>query len=257
MVTVAIITSATAGIMSTETLPRYRLVAASVLGVGVFLFALSVPRVVAYFHLSVVPPVIVSSLNSGRGIEAASLYAAFEQYAKAEAYLPNDAVIKQDLGRLELRRADLLEENPVQHAAALRLASDYLRSSIQAAPARAFPWALEAYVQSRLPGPSVEVNRLLRMSYFLGPHEASSLLLRARVGVDRWEFLDADVRQFTSNDLEEMWRDIRLHRLLIPIYLDAPVSTRIEMRKLILTDRESELRFDRMLRRALASRKSN
>lgn len=245
-------TSATAGIMSIEASIARRLIAVLVCLVGVFLLALSAPRVVAYAYLAGVPSRVIDALNTGRQVGAAKLVEAHDAYLKAHSVLPDDSVILQNLGRLELRRADELRQAGDKSDEAWMSASKYFRASIEAAPARSFPWSLEAYVRSQSMASPDEMNGLLRMSYFLGPHEASSILLRARVGTGIWDHLDEDVRQFTSNDLEEIWHDGRLRSAIVPIYLDASIPTRSAIRKLILTDSGSEQRFNQMLKRALA-----
>lgn len=240
------------GIMSTEVgKARRKLATLAALGIGALLVFLSVPRILAYSQVGEVPSSVARALESGRDISTPVLGEALARYKNATSVLPHDAVLLQDLGRLELRRAAGSEDS-TQRNKALRSASIAFKAAIVAAPARPFPWSLEAYAQSNLFVPSDNVVGLLRMSYFLGPHEASSILLRARVATGMWGELDEDVRQFTINDLEEIWHDGRLRGAIVPIYLEASMPTRSAIRKLILTDSVSEQRFNQMLKRALA-----
>ena len=244
-------TSVIVDTMSTEASIAQRLIAVLVFTAGLLLLALSVPRAVAYAYLEGAPSRAIAALNSGQPIGGAELIEARDGYLKAYFFLPEDCIILQDLGRLELRRADELTRAGDKSADAFVSASKYLKASIEAAPARAFPWSLEAYVRSKLLASPEEMNKLLRMSYFLGPREASSILLRARVGTGIWDHLYEDVRQFTSNDIEEIWRDDRLRSAIVPIYLDASIPTRIAIRKLILIDDGSERQLNQMLKQAL------
>jgi len=247
------ITSATAATMSTDA--RRYIGAAVVGGLGLLSIGLSLPRIMAYSYLAMVPSGVSDALKSGRQISVSELEVAQDVYLKAHSYLSEDAVITQDLGRLELRRAAALRPFPGQRDEALEKASAYFRETINAAPARSFPWGLEAYTRWERSEDPGEINKLLRMSYFLGPHEASSILVRARVGTQIWDQLDKDVRQFTSDDLVAIWSEGRLRTALIPIYLEASLPTRVAIRKLLLVDKPNEQRFDQMLKRAVSSPK--
>jgi hypothetical protein len=232
-----------------------RFIAFLVFAVGLMLLVLSAPRTVAYAYLAGTPSHVMDALNSGQSVDAAQIVGARDAYLKAHSVLSHDSVILQNLGRLELRHADELRQAGDKSDDAFMSASAYFRASIEAAPARPFPWSLEAYVQSKLQASSDKVNGLLRMSYFLGPHEASSILLRGRVGTRMWDALDEDVRRFTTSDLEDIWHNGRLRWAIVPIYLDASLSTRSAIRKLVVTDSASERRFGKMLKMALVPTK--
>ena len=161
----------------------------------------------------------------------------------------------QDLGRLELRRVDDLVQKEEKRNDALKSASQYFKAAIEAAPARAFPWSLEVYTRLRSKASSAELNELLRMSYFLGPDEASSILLRVRVGCEIWSYLEADVRRFVGTDLERIWRNGALRSALVPIYLSTPMATRADIRRTILLDERSERLFDQMLQKTIVAPK--
>lgn len=244
-------TSVTVATMSIKESVTHQFLAVTVGGVGLLLLALSIPRTIAYAYLAAAPARVLSDLNSGRKIDQIDLAKARERYFKALSILPDDAVISQDIGRLDLRRADAPTHDDDTRANILKSASWYFHASIKAAPARPFPWSLDAYVQSQFLASPHEINERLRMSYFLGPREASSILLRVHVGCENWNHLNKDVQLFVSNDLKTLWGDIRLRQNLVPIYLNASLVTRVVIRNVILSDEESEALFNRMLKKAL------
>lgn len=245
---VVIITSATAGIMSTESKSARRLICGVGLGVGLLLIGLSFPRVMAYFYIAMVPSGITEALDQGRGIEGQELDEARAYYLKALAFLPRDAVIQQDYGRLELHRA---ANKPDERIAALRSASEHFRASIETAPSRPFAWSLEAVSELELQADPALLNDLLRMSYYLGPHEASSLMLRVRVGCRIWEVLDGDVKGFIANDLKALWSEGRLRSKLLDVYLGSSLNVRIAIREIVFDDPARQKIFDQMLERIL------
>lgn len=241
-----------AATMSTEL--KYnsgRLVAVLACGMGVFLLFLSVPRVLTFAYLAKMPPQVTRALKVGVTFPQAMLSEAESGYADAAFILPGDGLIQQDLGRLVLRQAELLREFPDQRQEMLLAISSHFRASIAAAPSRAFPWVLEAYVRMEMSAPPEEVSDLLRMSYFLGPHEGSNLLLRMRVACRMWEQLDADVQDYMRDDFREIWRYTAFRRQLIEIYLDASLPVRSIIRGAILNNEQDKHYFNSLLLKAV------
>ena len=248
---VAITTSATAGTMSIDSGRARWMVGGIVSVIGLVLITFSLPRVIAYSYLAMVPPGIDDALSQGRPIKADELEEARGLYRKALDALPDDAVIQQNFGRLELRRAAGIAIAPEERIKALTSASEHFKASIAAAPARSFAWSLAASAQYQLKADPALLNALLRMSYYTGPHEASSLLLRAQVGCGIWNELDSDVRVLIGQDLKALWAIGRLRSGLIDIYLSSSYETRSAIREIVLTDPQSQKRFDQMLERVL------
>ncbi len=246
----------TVGTMSTEVRTTRRwLMAVSVFGIGLLLLAISGPRILAYAQMAMVPSSVARSLESGRDISTTGLDEAIARYENATFVLSHDFKLLQDLGRLEMRRAAGLKD-PTQRSEELRSALVTFEAAIAAAPARPFPWSLDAYARSELSVPSEEVVGLLRMSYFLGPQEASSIMLRARVGGRMWNFLDDGARQFTENDFRKMWQYSILRPALIDIYLENTLTARAAIRRAVLIDKSEQKKFDRLIEKTLGDFKS-
>lgn len=251
MAMVVIITSATAGIMSIDSFRTRWVIGAIGVAVGLLLITLSLPRVIAYSYLAMVPSVVDEALSQGLPIKSDALEEARGLYRKALDALPGDAVIEQDFGRLELRRASSVANTLDKRIEALNSASEHFKASIAAAPARSFAWSLAASAQYQLKADPALLNALLRMSYYTGPHEASSLLLRAQVGCGIWKNLDTDVRDLIGQDLRALWEVGRLRSALVDIYLSAPLEVRSAIREIVLKDPQSQKRFDQILERVL------
>lgn len=251
MAMAAITTSAIAATMSIDRrLLRWGIGLAGI-AIGLLVIAFSFPRMVAYSYLLGVPAGLDDALATGRPIDKVKLEEALDIYRKASDWVPGDPVILQDYGRLELRRAEKFPTNSDGRREALLSASQHFKASIAAAPARPFAWSLAAYAEAQLKADSSFLNALLRMSYYAGPHEASSILLRAQVGCEIWEGLDTDVRGFIAQDLKALWAEARLRPALVDIYFRSSYPTRSAIRATILTDTQSEKRFNQMLERAL------
>ena len=251
MAMVGIITSATAGIMSIDRLRTRRVIGFIGVGIGLLVIALSLPRAIAYSYLAMVPSGVDVALSQGRPIKSDELEEARGLYKEALDALPGDAVIEQDFGRLELRRAARLTNTTEERIEALNSASGHFKASIAAAPARSFAWSLAASAQYQLKADPALLNALLRMSYYTGPHEASSMLLRAQVGCGIWNNLDTDVRDLIGQDLRALWEVGRLRSALVDIYLSSPLEVRSAIREIVLKDPQSQKRFDQILERVL------
>lgn len=230
-----------------------KLVAFAAFGFGLLLFALGAQRVGAYYYIAHVPSEVDRALASGRPLSETVLSNARRNYLAALKILPNSAELQRNYGRLELRRAALFTDDTELHQKAMNSAATYLRAAIAAAPSQAFSWSLEAYVLSALSGSAGDLNRSLRMSYFLGPHEGSSILLRALAGTESWQNLDDDIQGFVREDLKEMWRHRVLRQSLVDIYLDAPLATRSQLRDIIIDSDEDRKKLDRMLIKTVKS----
>ena len=76
-------------------------------------------------------------------------------------------------------------------------------------------------------------------------------MLRAQVGCGIWNKLDSDVRVLIGQDLKALWAIGRLRTVLIDIYLSSSFETRSAIREIVLTDTQSQKRFDQMLERVL------
>ncbi len=256
MVTAAIITDVTVVTTSIDrSVMRGGWVAGSTFIVGSFLLALSTPSLTAYFLLAQNPSSVARALKTGRALPEPVLSRAIQIYEGAASSFPSDAVIQQDLGRLELRRLELAL-TPDQRRSVLLAASARFRASIVRAPSRVFPWSLEAYTQSELSAPPGEISRLLQMSYFLGPHEPSSMLLRVRTGSRNWSGLSTDVRKFVIEDFAEIWRMTSLRPTLIDIYLEGAMDVRTVIRRAAFKETDDLKRFDRLIFNAVSSVKS-
>lgn len=252
MAMAVIIIAVTAGIMSTrsrETVPRV-FAASAALFIGLVLLGVSGQRCLAYFHLARVPSEIDDGLKSGRALSPETLAQAREAYLRAARILPGASEVQQNLGRIELRLADAAALAPAARMETLASASGHFAQAIAAAPARAFPWSLAALAHSELAAPPERIASSLRYSYFLGPHEASSLLLRATVALAHWDGLPEDVRRNTGRDLERIWRLPPLRTRLISLYLAASFPLRIEIRRTVVTTEEDRRIFDYMVREA-------
>jgi hypothetical protein len=225
---------------------------------GIFLVVLSAPRMLGYFNLAEVPPSVERALKAGALLSPPILHDARERYLDAIRFLPADAVVQQDMGRLELRRAAMIElHDSKEREKALQSASQYFRAAIIDAPGRAFPWSLEALVLSELSASVEDIFNHLDMSYFLAPHEASSMLVRARVGARLWAQLPTDLRRYISSDFAETW-DLPAQRpILVDIYLHASFQARTAIRRAAFDDPKDEKIFDRMVAEAAGLSKAH
>ena len=253
MATVDIIIVDIAATMSTERSPSSpKLVAATALGFGLLLFALAAQRAGAYYHIAHVPSEVDRALASGRSLSKTVLDDARQNYLAALEILPSSAGLQQSYGRLELRRAALAGADRDIYQEAMSSAAVHFRAAIVAAPSQAFSWSLESYALSEMSAPANEINGLLRMSYFLGPHEGSSILVRARVASKSWEGLDSNVQGFVRRDFKAIWQTHGLRQEITDIYLDAPLEVRVVIRDAIIENQADDQVFNRLLHKALA-----
>lgn len=211
------------------------------------LIAISGQRCLAYFYLARGQPEIDDGFKSGLAAAPETLMRARDASLQAARILPTASELQQNSGRIELRLAALA---PAERKAWLEAASEHFTRAIAAAPARAFPWSLAALAQSELAAKPERIASLLRYSYFLGPHEASSILLRAKVALRHWDVLPEDVHSNTERDLAQIWRFPALRPRLISLYLDASFPLRIEIRRAVIATEDDRKGFDSMVREA-------
>ena len=242
-----------AATMSTErsiSLPN--LVTVAAFGFGLLLFALAAQRVGAYYYIAHVPSEVDRALASGRSLSKTVLDDARQNYLAALEILPSSAGLQQNYGRLELRRAALADADRDTYQEAMSSAAAHFKAAIVAAPSQAFSWSLESYALSELSAPAIEINGLLRMSYFLGPLEGSSILVRARVAIKSWEGLDGDVQGFVRQDFKAIWQTYGMRQMIADIYFDAPLEARVVIRDAIIENERDKQVFNRLLLKALA-----
>ncbi|HEY4344550.1 MAG TPA: hypothetical protein VGN05_09415 [Parvibaculum sp.] len=230
-----------------------RLAASAALLCGLALAAMSGQRALAYFYLRSAPGGTEGALKAGAPLSPEALSRARAAYLKALRVLPGAAELQQNLGRLELRRADAPGLTAEAREDILSDASDRFMRAIDAAPARAFPWSLAAFANAQLSAEPGQTASFLRYSYFLGPQEASSILLRARVALPLWDQLPDDIRADAARDLERLWLEPGLRALLAALYLDNGPSARAEIRRAILATQDDRQAFDKLLREVVAS----
>ncbi len=253
MVTADIITEVIAVTMSTnfQSVVTRHSVAGATLLIGLSLIWLAVPRVLAHLQIAFVPAVVDQALKEGRALPAPVIDLALARYSSAQSFLPSNALIYQNLGRLKLRQIYAGRLSVEQRQQKLSVISEHIRAAIGLAPASAFPWAFEAYIRYEMYAQPDEISDLLRMSYFLGPHEISSMLLRARVAGEIWTRLPKDVREFVSLDFAEIWSIYDLRASLLDIYLGASFEARDAIRRAIITDDAMARFFDAQLAKAI------
>jgi len=230
------------------------LIGVSVLALGLALFALSAPRFVAYLELAYVPSSFDRALKAGRSVPAPALGFARQQYGRALTALPDDAVLQQDFARIELRRSVEPGVTLAQRHEALTSALRYIRASIVAAPARAFAWSLDALIQAELTQQSGDVSTQLRMSYFLGPQETSSILMRVQVAARLWDGLPEDVQIFVKHDFAKMWKQSEQRVTLIDVYLRSGFRVRSAIRDSLPRGARDIPAFDALLAREIKKR---
>lgn len=248
-----IITVDIAATMSTERRPFFpKLVTLAAFGFGLLLFALAAPRVAAYYYIARVPSEVDRVLASGRPLSETMLANARQNYLAALEILPNNAEFQRDYGRLELRRAVLRAGDREHYQDAMSSAAAHFRAAIVTAPSQAFFWSLESYVLSEMSAPADEINGHLSMSYFLGPHEGSSILLRARVGSQSWDGLNGDVQAYIRNDFKAIWENGRLRKGIVDIYLNAPLEVRVVIRNAVIENQADEQAFNALLIQAIS-----
>tara|TARA_R110000868_G_scaffold107750_2_gene294691 strand:- start:6834 stop:7553 length:720 start_codon:yes stop_codon:yes gene_type:complete len=229
-----------------------KLVVVAAFGFGLLLFALAAQRVGAYYYIAHVPSEVDRALASGRPLSKTVLEDARQNYLAALEILPSSAGLQQNYGRLELRRAALAGADRDIYQEAMTSAAAHFEAAIVAAPSQAFSWSLESYALLETSAPANDICGSLRMSYFLGPHEASSILLRAQVASQSWEGLDGKVQGFIRRDFKAIWQNIGLRRRIVQIYLDAPLSVRVVIRDAIIENEADERLLNSMLLRAFS-----
>ncbi|MBI1260833.1 MAG: hypothetical protein GC184_03830 [Rhizobiales bacterium] len=191
------------------------------------------------------PAGLVQSLNQGTDLDSVEIDQGIEAYRSAVATLPHmsDAFIQ--LGRLMLRRAIYLDGQLRDDA--LRAAAGYFEQAIAASPSEPFGWSLLALSQDQMASPEPQIISLIRYSHYLGPQEASSILIRVPVGLRHWDGMPADLQESLRQDMRRWWRYPALQPDMISLYLGSSLTERIIIRKAILTSPELQKKFDRLL----------
>ncbi len=221
-------------------------------GIGILLFSLAAPRFSAYYRIANVPSEVSRTMASGGSLSETMLLDARQHYSDALAVLPNNAELQRTYGRLELRRAVLADQDSEHYLEAMNSAAAHFRAAIMAAPSDAFSWALAGYASTEISEPLHKINALMRMSYFLGPNEGSSILLRAQVASQLWKELDSDVQNYTRNDFRAIWRNGGLRQSIVDIYLNSSLEARVVIREAIVGNKNTEQKFNNLLAKAIA-----
>lgn len=225
--------------------PARRLEGAVTLAIGIALVAMALSRGSAYLELARWSTVIPDALNEGNiAVDAARLADAQKDYCAAAAKLPGDALLHQECARLSVWLADIAEDDA--HARELRaLAAAELRRAVEKAPNRAFGWSLLAAIEGDSATPPDEIVDILRMSYLTGPRDASSMIVRARLVLSRWDAMPNDLRAGTAGDLRALWEARAFNEDLVRMYFAADFRQRALIRRYALISKDDIGRFDR------------
>ena len=252
MAMAVIITAATAAIMSTERLSQSgRLTGGVALIVSVAMTVLAASQAYNYSTLLAASDQLQQKLQSGDAMSADEMASNLAVYRLAISRLPDDALLLQDLGRLELRMTNAEGVGDDARRTALQSASGYFRRAMAAAPARAFLWSLQALTEVDLNADPARIVNLLRYSSYLGRYEASSILIRAKVALPLWDQLPADIQNGVRGDLRMMWRYHALRDDLIDLYFESEIAKRSIIRHAALLSEKESQNFNYLLRVAL------
>lgn len=248
MAMAGITTVATADITSTDMLLRWNPASFGVFVFGALLLGLSLPRFLSALALTHVPETVDAALTAGSPIAEAERRVAVKAYQSALSFQPGNSLVHQNLGRILLRdaqsKAPVKTPDPVLMSAAVAF-----KDSIRRAPARAFPWALEALALGHMNGDPQRLALFLNYSSLLGPYEASSLLIRASVVANHFQVMPETVREIFRRDVARLWTSVFLRRDLMQIYLAAPIKVRSEIRHAALITAHDRAIFDAGIRR--------
>lgn len=232
MAMAVIITAATAAIMSTDQhFSAVRFAGAAAFGFGLVLVGLAMPRLQGYFTFARLPSGIDVALASGRDISEEELTKAIEISREALEALPADAALNEMLGRLYLRAAGQAASDSESRALALRGATASITQALRHAPARGFDWSLAALLRSEANDPWETIEPFWRNSLYLAPHEASSILIRARLAAHYWTHMSQDLQGGAARDFSEMWQIPQFRREVITIYIGAPLPLKLAIYK--------------------------
>lgn len=252
MAMAVIITAATVAIMSTERLDNARrLTAGSALVVGVALTVLASFQVSGYGELAFSSDMLQYKLQTGEAMSADEVAKDMAVYRVAISRLPDDALLLQDIGRLARRQSVVEGLNDEERQAALQSAAGFFRRAMAAAPARAFPWSLQAGTEADLKADPARIANLLRYSSYLGRYEASSILIRANTALPIWDQLPTDIQDAVRGDLRNMWMYHVLRDDLISLYVGSEIAQRSVIRHAALLSDEEQQNFNYHLRLAL------
>ena len=256
MAIVGTIMAITANIMSTDDVLGIRRIAFSIgisavsFLVGASLISFAVPRIAAYRIILPFESRIAPALRQGEMLAPDIVSESISAYARAEDWLPEDADIQQTLARIYLRRAGNAQAESAARQAALENALERIDHALSAAPNRHFSWALRADILMLLGRPISDVEAAIHMSFLLGPYEASSMLLRTRIIMSRWNQVSSDTRRIAEGDLRGQWQCRQLRRRLVEFYLRQPLSSRVLIRRAALHSEKDVRLFDKILKRA-------
>lgn len=246
--TAVIITVDITSTMSTNASPSLKIqIGLCACAVSFLLIVLTFFEIIAYSHLTLVSRRVDAAIKTGATLPQEISSDALGVYRSAAYWLPADAELYQIAGRLELRNATAFTKGDPQRMAVFELARDQFIAAISAAPARSFSWTLLAHVSNEMDASGAALNRLLRMSYFLGPHEASNILLRSYIEAKRWDELDEDIQDFAQRDFLAIWQNEQLHPKLFQVYIEASFAGRVGIRQAILPNRAASDLFDQQL----------
>ena len=253
----AITTGATANTMSTsEGLERRGLGLsqlfsyATLILLGSALLVLAMPRIAAYSIILPVQSRVAPYLTHGTSPPSDTLEKSIGAYVRAGEWLPGDASIQQTLARLYLRRAFDRQGTEEERRAALAAADQSIDRSLADAPNRHFDWALKAEILRLSGRPVQEIEGALVLSSYLGPYEASSMLLRSRIILDRWSDVSGAIHDIARKDLVLIWRTVPLRESLIALYLQESLQGRVLIRHIVLKSKEDIGIFNAMVRQA-------
>ena len=103
--------------------------------------------------------------------------------------------------------------------------------------------------------PESEVEAAVRLSYLLGPYQASSMLLRVQTILSLWNEASPEMREIVGKDLEKIWHTDALHSNLAALYLRQPLSSRMRIREVVLNSKEDVDAFNLLISRQVSRRK--
>lgn len=212
--------------------------------------AMAVPRASAYLELARWSSIVPDALNGGNvAIDAARLADAREDHCAASAKLPGDALLHQECARLGVWLADLAEDD-AKAGDLIAGAAKELRQAVAKAPNRGLGWSLLAAVESKAGAPPDEIFDTLRMSHLTGPRDASSMIVRSRLVLSKWDTMPDDLKAGTARDLRMLWETLAFNEELVRLYLSSGFRQRALIRRYALVSKDDIGRFDYRVRRA-------
>ena len=253
----AITTGVTANTMSTDAQTVRRVtplslwIPSTAVLIGLALVVLATPRIAAYGILLSVKSRIAPSLSQGEMLPPALLDESIRAYVRAAAWMPKDADIQQTLARLYLRQVAISQSDNGSRKVALNDSLARIDAALRAAPNRHLSWTLRADILTLIGLREPEVEEALRMSYLLGPYEASSMLLRSRIILKIWTRASPKTQAIAKSDLKSMWETHWLRQNLVRLYLDQPLPARILIRRFALSSKQDSVQFNRRVGQAV------